>query len=156
MRENNKVVLNLELPAKKYPYPDLRIITQDLIKTFMSVSERWVQRIELIVDELINNAAEHGSAPEDYINIVFRITDDNLIKICVEDKGTGEKSDIDHIKNHIEKHRSLGTMDNLTNITVRGRGLAHIVTKWSDSWTIEKNKKGGITFESTINTNCIN
>lgn len=147
----NTSTITVELPAKVFPYPSLRCLTNSISKIFLDLNSKWLQRMELIIDELCNNAAEHGSGPNDLIKITFIIEPNSSIYVKVEDEGNGKEFDIEEIYKHIDKHQKMGSSDIVLNQTIRGRGLAHIVTKWANKWKISKNKSGGMTFHVTIN-----
>jgi anti-sigma regulatory factor (Ser/Thr protein kinase) len=151
-KNQNKAKVTLELPAKIFPYPPIRFLTQEIISSFMDLSDKWLNRIELIVDELFNNAAEHGSSKDDTIKVVFDIIMGEKIVVSVEDKGSEGNKSLEEIHEHITEHQKNWEINKLENQTLRGRGLANIVTKWADKWEITKNKENkGLCFKVEIN-----
>ena len=104
-------------------------------------SEQWAYRFQSIVDELCNNAIEHGSKDGDTITIVFKNDPKNYIQIMVKDKGTGKTpmkaANINKLVNDRKEQ-------NILNGLIRGRGLPKIVSEWTDELEFSDNEQGGI------------
>jgi anti-sigma regulatory factor (Ser/Thr protein kinase) len=135
------VKITITLPTHAYFMSGIRDFTLSLIRNTTDFSEQWAYRFQSVVDELCNNAIEHGSKPGEEIKIIFVYNPENSIEITVEDSGTGE---------HPKKASELKTIiDNLVqkNIplaTIRGRGLSKIVHEWTDELEIIDKPEGGL------------
>lgn len=140
--KNDKVIeITITLPTQAYFISGIRDFTLNLIKNMTDFSEQWAYRFQSIVDELCNNAIEHGSREGDTITIVFKNDPKNYIQIIVEDKGTGKNpmkaADITKIVNDRKEQ-------NILNGLIRGRGLPKIVSEWTDELEFIDNTDGGI------------
>jgi len=151
--EKDKSIITLELPSKIFPYPEIRNLSYDICDTFLKdASSKLLHRIEIIVDELCNNAVEHGSNINDQIKVIFEIKKEQLI-IMVEDEGQDKKNQIKNIK-EIQKNIKENEENTLNLKDIRGRGLAYLVTKFADKYEIfENSHNNGICFKVTINLN---
>lgn len=117
------------------------------IFAFLNINDdSFLFKLKLVVDELVNNAIEHGSKEDHDIYIKIGI-ENNKISIEVSDDGSkntkGIKS-IDIIES-IKKARENQVTNNLSKNGKRGRGLAYIVSDWVDELIIKDNDRGGIT-----------
>lgn len=138
--------ITLTIPANLSHSPRIRKFIGSLIEEDAKISSRWSLRIQLMADELINNAIEHGSTPGYPINIIFKCYKNSDIEIIVEDTGTGPKKiAAQDLMNKIQENKEKLAVDPLSNKTIRGRGLAQIVSNWSNKFTYEDNDKGGLT-----------
>ena len=135
------VKITITLPTHAYFMSGIRDFTLSLIRNTTDFSEQWAYRFQSVVDELCNNAIEHGSKPGEEIKIVFVYKPEDCIEITVEDSGTGE---------HPIKASELKTIiDNLVQkkiplATIRGRGLSKIVHEWTDELEIIDKPEGGL------------
>jgi len=142
--KNNKtqpVKILITLPTHAYFMSGIRDFTLSLIRNTTDFSEQWAYRFQSVVDELCNNAIEHGSKPGEEIKITFIYTPLNNIEIIVEDSGTGEhpKKAAELkvlIENKIEK--------DLPMTSLRGRGLSKIVHEWTDELEFIDKPEGGL------------
>lgn len=135
------VEITIILPTHAYFMSGIRDFTLSLIRNTTNFSEQWAYRLQSVVDELCNNAIEHGSKPGENIKIIFINNPEKDIEISVEDTGTGEKQiKADDIK------KTVGEMSERDVILdkLRGRGLAKIVKEWTDDLLIEDTEQGGI------------
>jgi anti-sigma regulatory factor (Ser/Thr protein kinase) len=135
------VKITITLPTHAYFMSGIRDFTLSLIRNTTEFSEQWAYRFQSVVDELCNNAIEHGSRPGEEIKITFVNTPKESIEISVEDTGTGPvhfKADElkKTVQNAIEKQGMLSS--------IRGRGLAKIVYEWTDELEFVDKPEGGI------------
>lgn len=138
-QKETKIVMIL--PTNAYFMSGIRDFTFQIVKNMTKLSEQWAYRFQLIVDELCNNAIEHGSAQNQDIKITFILIPEQSLEVVVEDTGTGkEKRKATEIKEFIEKQKTA----DITKIGIRGRGLAKIVIAWADQLEFTDREEGGI------------
>lgn len=135
------IKITITLPTHAYFMSGIRDFTLSLIRNTSDFSEQWAYRFQSVVDELCNNAIEHGSKPGEEIKITFINHPDESIEIIVEDSGTGEKpmkaAEITQIVN--ERSEKDAVIHE-----IRGRGLPKIVKEWTDELTFTDRPEGGI------------
>jgi len=135
------VAIKISLPTHAYFMSGIRDFTLSLIRNTTDFSEQWAYRFQSVVDELCNNAIEHGSKPGDEIKINFIYTPNECIEIIVEDNGTGE---------HPKKAKELKALvdelvqKNIPMSSIRGRGLSKIVHEWTDELEFIDKPEGGL------------
>lgn len=133
--------ITISLPTNAYFISGIRDFTLGLIRNMTEFSEQWAFRFQSVVDELCNNAIEHGSAPGDEIKITFINHPGESIEIIVKDPGTGKiKIQADELT-RIVKERS---DPNYVHTGIRGRGLSKIVAEWTDKLEFKDTESGGI------------
>jgi anti-sigma regulatory factor (Ser/Thr protein kinase) len=139
--DSKPVKISIILPTHAYFMSGIRDFTLSLIRNTTDFSEQWAYRFQSVVDELCNNAIEHGSKPGEDIKITFINYPQKSIEISVEDTGTGEKPmKAEEIKKYVEKMAEREViLDKL-----RGRGLAKIVKEWTDELKFEDLENGGL------------
>jgi len=119
----------------------IRDFTFSLIKNMTQFSEQWAYRFQAVVDELSNNAIEHGSKKDEHITIIFTAEPQKSIQIAVEDTGTGpEKLNAEQMKKLVAERSQPG----YPFTEIRGRGLAKIVAAWTDELKFEDLPNGGL------------
>ena len=134
------VVIRIELPTNAYFMSGIRDFTLKMIENTTDFSKQWAYRFQSVVDELCNNAIEHGSKPNDFILITFISIANESIEIIVEDHGkTKEK-----IAEQILKKYKGNAQKSQIELGIRGRGLAYIVDKWTDELEIQDRENGGV------------
>lgn len=91
--------------------------------------------IELVVDELCNNAMEHGSDPNSPVWVIISVRD-SALDILVRDEGGGERSRrfLENLPRIRRKHAS--------PYSERGHGI-YIVEMLSDYFCFSQNPMGG-------------
>ena len=94
-----------------------------------------IEDIELVVDELCNNAMEHGSDPNSLVWVIISIRD-SALDILVRDEGRGESSH-QFLKN-LPRIRRKQT----SPYSERGHGI-YIVEMLSDYFCFSSNPMGG-------------
>lgn len=140
--------IKIQLPTNAYFMSGIRDFTLALIRNMTDFSETWAYRFQSVVDELCNNAIEHGSDQNDKILITFYTNPDQSIKITVEDNGTNPKAkNAKQVLDIINKNKD----KKLTELGIRGRGLAFIVEKWTDKLEIADRPGGGLMVSVTKN-----
>lgn len=135
------IEITITMPTQAYFLSGIRDFTLNLIKNMTEFSEQWAYRFQSIVDELCNNAIEHGSKEGEIIKITFQNFPKEYIQIMVEDTGTGNK----HLKAaEITKIVNERKTQNVLNGLIRGRGLPKIVAEWTDELEFTDTEKGGM------------
>ena len=141
--ENEPVKISITIPTNAYFMSGIRDFTSTVVKNLTGFSDQWAFRFQSVVDELTNNAIEFGSAPGEEIKITFLSAKNQRIEVFVEDSGTGSsKKTAAEMKAHIERNKNI---DPASITSIRGRGLAQIVAKWTDALDFEDNERGGLT-----------
>lgn len=138
---NEKTKITITLPTSAYFMSGIRDFTLNMIKNTTDFPEKWAFRFQSVVDELCNNAIEHGSAPGSEIRITFVHQKDNYLEIIVEDTGTGkDKTTAKGLQELFDSRKAPGYV--FTGI--RGRGLVKIVSEWTDELEFDDKPEGGI------------
>ena len=150
INSDKPIEIKIEIPTKAYFMSGIRDFTLQMIKNMTDFSENWAYRFQTVVDELCNNAIEHGSEADSYIKITFIAVPDKHIKIKVEDFGKKENP---ITAKQIEEKILKTQKTNIKDLGLRGRGLALIVSKWTDKLEIKDTKDGGHIVEITKNLN---
>ncbi len=105
-------------------------------------NEQRAERMRSIVDELCNNAIEHGSQPTSEVVLEIH-ADEKQFKITTFDLGAGNKMNAAQIEEKI----AAGTpFEN-----GRGRGVSMIIKGFSDAFSFADRKDGGIKACAIIN-----
>lgn len=135
--------ITIIIPTNAYFMSGLRDFTMNVVRNMTGFSEQWAFRFQSVVDELVNNAIEFGSAPEKDVKISFLSRPGKSIEIFVEDTGTGiRKTTAREMTAYVEEHRH---MDPTKITSIRGRGLSQIVSHWTDVLDFTDNPDGGLT-----------
>lgn len=135
------IEIKIEIPTNAYFMSGIRDFTLSMIKNMTDFSEQWAYRFQSVVDELCNNAIEHGSSKDDKIYVTFVTHPDQDIEIIVEDNGTNpDKKTAAEVKEIMEVNKN----KDIAEIGIRGRGLAFIVDQWTDELKIEDRPNGGL------------
>ena len=139
--ENKSTKITITIPKEAYFISGIRDFTLNLIKNTTTFSEKWAFRFQSVVDELCNNAIEHGSAEGSEIRISYIYKIEDYAEFYVEDTGTGaNKINAKQLKELFDGRREPGYV--FTGI--RGRGLVKIVGEWTDEIEFIDGKQGGI------------
>jgi anti-sigma regulatory factor (Ser/Thr protein kinase) len=135
------IEIKIEIPTNANFISGIRDFTLAMIKNMTDFSEQWAYRFQSVVDELCNNAIEHGSSKDDKIYVTFITHPDQNIEIIIEDNGTNpDKKTAKQILEILEANKK----KDIAEIGIRGRGLAFIVEQWTDELKIEDRPNGGI------------
>ncbi len=139
--ETKPVKITITLPTNAYFMSGIRNFTLGLIRNMTEFSEQWAFRFQSIVDELCNNAIEHGSEPGKDITLTFISNPHDSIEIMVKDTGTGKnKLKAEELKKLIDQRRD----PNYVHTGIRGRGLSKIVAEWTDELEFRDTEEGGM------------
>ncbi len=137
------VRISIIMPTNAYFLSGVRDFTKTIVQNITGFSEQWAFRFQAVVDELVNNGIEFGSAQGKDIKVTFVSERSKSIEIYVEDTGTGpNKKTANQMMKIIEDRKKL---DPSQITTLRGRGLAQIVSSWTDLLEYTDNEKGGLT-----------
>ncbi len=134
--------ITIILPTQAYFISGIRDFTLHMTQNLTGFSEKWAFRFQAIVDELCNNAIEHGSAPGKEIKITFVSTKGKSLEVIVEDTGTAkEKMTAQQMTDLLKQRKQLMSTQYLG---FRGRGLPKIVGEWTDELVFEDVPTGGL------------
>jgi len=134
--------ITIILPTQAYFLSGIRDFVIHLTKNLTGFSEQWAYRFQAIVDELCNNAIEHGSTVGQKIKVTMISTKNKSLEVIVEDTGTGkEKITAQQITALYQERRQMMTSQYLG---FRGRGLPKIVGEWTDELVFEDVPSGGL------------
>ncbi|MBN2096043.1 sensor histidine kinase [Candidatus Peregrinibacteria bacterium] len=137
------IKISIIIPTNAYFMSGLRDFTMNVVRNMTGFSEQWAFRFQSVVDELVNNAIEFGSAPGMDVKITFVSRKGKSIEIYVTDSGTGpSKRTAQDMTAVIEERKH---MDPTKMTSLRGRGLAQIVANWTDVLEFKDNPEGGLT-----------
>lgn len=136
-------VISISLRTDLYFNSGIRDFAVGFIQNLTGLSEKWAYRFQSIVDELCNNAIEHGSADGDSISVSFAFTT-TYVKVWVEDNGSGADSiTATDLSKRLEELR-VQNADPTQNFALRGRGIVKIIESWTDEFTYEDRPEGGL------------
>jgi len=140
---DSPIKISIIIPTNAYFMSGIRDFTMTVVQNMTGFSEKWAYRFQSVVDELTNNAIEFGSAVGKEVMISFVSVQGKSIEVFVEDTGTGpNKKTSTEMNEYVKTHKNL---DPLSFTSIRGRGLAQIVSNWTDSIEFIDNKNGGLT-----------
>ncbi|MFA6520762.1 MAG: ATP-binding protein [Candidatus Gracilibacteria bacterium] len=134
------VKITIIIPTNAYFMSGIRDFTLAMIKNMTNFSEQWAYRFQSVVDELCNNAIEHGSLPKQEIKVTFVDNPGDSIEIFVEDAGTGKSKLKSGELHNLVAERS---KPDYAFTDIRGRGLAKIVAAWTDELEFVDLPNGG-------------
>ncbi len=133
--------ITITIPTNAYFMSGIRDFTLSLIKNTTHFSEKWAFRFQSVVDELCNNAIEHGSAKGEFITVTFICHTEKDVEIIVEDTGTGpEKMKAADLQKLVTERKA----PQYVFEGIRGRGLPKIVSEWTDELEFTDRPEGGI------------
>ena len=134
--------IRIAIPTQAYFLSGIRDFVVNLTKNLTGFSSQWAFRFQAVVDELCNNAIEHGSKPGEFIRISLISTKNKSLEVIVEDTGSGkEKMNAQQITALLQERKQLMTAQYLG---FRGRGLPKIVGEWTDELVFEDIPTGGL------------
>ncbi len=138
--KDEPIIISITLPTNAYFISGIRDFTLSLIRNMTEFSEQWAFRFQSVVDELCNNAIEHGSTPGKDVKITFISTPHESLEIKVQDTGTGRvKMTAQQLTQLVAERRDPAYVHK----GIRGRGLSKIVAEWTDELKFS-DKEGGI------------
>lgn len=134
--------ITIVIPTQAYFMSGIRDFVVNLTKNLTGFSNQWAFRFQAVVDELCNNAIEHGSAAGERIQITMISTKNKSLEVWVQDTGTGkEKLNAQQITALYQERRQVMTAQYLG---FRGRGLPKIIGEWTDEIVFEDVPNGGL------------
>ena len=136
------VEVTIILPTSAYFLSGIRDFTLTMTKNMTGFSEQWAYRFQSVVDELCNNAIEHGSAKGENVTITFVNVPDESLEVIIEDTGTGPNKMSAKQMQDLLKERM--AVVNTQYLGLRGRGLPKIVAEWTDELLFEDMENGGL------------
>ncbi len=140
-KNSGETKITITLPTNAYFISGIRDFTLSFIKNTTNFAEKWAYRMQSIVDELCNNAIEHGSSEDDEVKVTLCHKKDKYIEIKVEDNGTGKiKTTAEEMQKLMEERRKA----EYKFIGIRGRGLPKIVAEWTDELVFQDKPTGGL------------
>ena len=135
------VKITITLPTNAYFMSGVRDFTMAMMRNMTKFSDQWAYRFQSVVDELCNNAIEHGSGPKQEIKVIFINYPEDSIEIIVEDTGTGKS----RIKaEDLQKLVAERSKPGYSFTELRGRGLSKIVSAWTDELEFTDMPNAGI------------
>lgn len=136
------VRIKIVLPTSAYFLSGIRDFTLTMTKNMTGFSEQWAYRFQSVVDELCNNAIEHGSAKGKDVVISFISEPKKAFEVVVEDTGTGSSNyTAAQMKELLQERKSVV---NSQYLGLRGRGLPMIVAECTDEVIFEDVEGGGL------------
>lgn len=130
------------IASSLYFQSGIRDFTLEMARNLTGLNDQWAHRFQTIVDEMCNNAIEHGSKPGDEIALTFHLKPGEYLEVVVEDQGTGDhKITAAELQHLVQEKKQAKEMD---IHSLRGRGLARIVTRWTDELEFTDRKPSGI------------
>ena len=134
--------IRIAIPTQAYFLSGIRDFVVNLTKNLTGFSSQWAFRFQAVVDELCNNAIEHGSKAGEFIHVTLISTKNKSLEVIVEDTGTGkEKLTAEQLTALLQERKQMMTAQYLG---FRGRGLPKIVGEWTDEIVFENIPTGGI------------
>ncbi len=134
-----KEQIQIVVPADLRFSNSVRNFVADILLV-VNVTENWINRLILVIDELFMNAVKYGSK-DTTDNVFFTIDfEDQEIIFIIEDMGTGSgKIDPEQLQKIIMNSR-----EDTSLAKTSGRGLSMIVTNWTNGFHVEQSSHGGI------------
>lgn len=130
------------IASSLYFQSGIRDFTLEMARNLTGLNDQWAHRFQTIVDEMCNNAIEHGSAPGDEIALTFHLKPGDYLEVVVEDQGSGEKKLTAAQLTQLVEQKKQATETDIHSL--RGRGLARIVSRWTDELEFLDRKPSGI------------
>lgn len=133
--------IKIIIPTNIYFLSGIRSFTLDMAKNVAGFDQQWAHRFQTVVDELTNNAIEHGSREGDDIELLFEVERSKSAKVTVSDSGRGpHAAGADEL---LALARSVRENSGKPSLQLRGRGFL-IIQNWSDKFEVVDNPAGGI------------
>ena len=139
--QKEPVRIQITLPTNAYFMSGVRDFTISIIRNMTNLPDQWAFRMQAVVDEVCNNAIEHGSGPKNEIKVIFQSNPGDSLEIAVEDSGTGKN--IMHAVD-LQKLVAERSKPGYPFTEIRGRGLSKIVAAWTDELEFSDLPGGGI------------
>ena len=138
--------IRIEMPTSVYHAANLRDLVFAVAHNVGQFSEHWAYRLQAVVDELCNNAIEHGSAKDGLLRVILQVVPKVKLAIIVEDAGQGPtQATAAELNKHVaDLSEGEETAPAKISTSLRGRGLTKIVKAWTDEIRFEDRAEGGI------------
>lgn len=133
--------ISITIPCSFYFQSGVRDFTLDIVRNLTSLPDQWAFRFQTIVDELCNNAIEHGSKGEGELSLSLYVLPTQWLEVVVEDMGHVQGIDAARLTQIVEEKKRLADAD---IHGLRGRGLGRIVAKWTDELSFHDRPTGGM------------
>lgn len=140
--------ISITIPTHAYFISGIRDFTMNLVKNMTGFSEQWAFRFQAIIDELCNNAIEHGSIPGENIFITFTNVKGEVLRLSVEDTGTADTAKTaQQMKEYLKEKLDEQAKNVMGSFSIRGRGLSQIIYSWTDTLEFYDRPDGGLKVE---------
>lgn len=136
------VRITITIPTNAYFLSGIRDFTLTMTKNMTGFSDQWAYRFQSVVDELCNNAIEHGSTQGQDIVLTFISHPHEYLEVTVEDTGTGPQHYNAEQMRELLRNQMVKVQTQFLGL--RGRGLAKIVAEWTDEIIFEDREGGGL------------
>lgn len=137
--------ITISIPTNAYHISGIRDFTMNLVKNMTGFSEKWAFRFQAIIDELCNNAVEHGSQAGDDIFITFINVKGETLTLVVEDLGRAPTAkSADDMRAMLKQKLDDQAKNVMGSFSIRGRGLSQIVYNWTDVLEFYDRPGGGL------------
>lgn len=126
--------ITFTIPAHLHEVPPIRAAVGKLVLK-SGHSKKTAFHSAVIVDELLNNAIEHGSKSDSKVQLHIKC-EKKQIQITCEDEGGASK---------VKKEKMIALMShNKEAKGIRGRGLTKLVRQYAKAIHVHNTKSGGI------------
>lgn len=121
--EHKRKVISISMLSSMEFSPRIRELVLSVIRNNTNFSSRWACRLQSVIDELVNNAIEHGSDGNSLVTItIFLSTVDGSLEVTISDMGTGKKKTTAEIlTKKMRENYEIMKINPLLNTSVRGR-----------------------------------
>lgn len=142
--QNNSFDISFDFHAD---FKNSRVIREVLwvFFDFLKLDWLWKNRFILVVDELVNNAIEHGSRAWDELSLRFRSWEENqgvCVSFEIEDSGTGLHKKSAYQMQELQAQKQHDWFKDHTSI--RGRWLFLIISQLMDHLYFKDSDHGGL------------
>ncbi len=135
--------IGIIIPTQAYFLSGIRDFILNVTQNVTGFSKKWAFRFQAVVDELCNNAIEHGSAVGQKVQITIISHHGESLEVIVEDTGTGQNKMTAEQMKALYRER-LNMFATQQYLGIRGRGLPKIVGEWTDEVIFEDREGGGL------------
>jgi anti-sigma regulatory factor (Ser/Thr protein kinase) len=141
--EERPTEIKIVIPTQAYFMSGIRDFVVNLTQNMTGFPKKWAFRFQAVVDELCNNAIEHGSQAGDMIHISLISSKGEFLEVMVEDSGNGQsKMNAKQMEALLQERKQM--LSGKQYMGFRGRGLPQIVGEWTDELTFEDTESGGL------------
>ena len=121
--ENERKLIAIAMLSNIEFSPRIRELVLSIIRNNTEFSSRWACRLQSVIDELVNNAIEHGSDGKSLVTLtIFLSTADGSLEFTIADTGTGnKKTTAAALTKKMQENYEIMKLNPLSNTTIRGR-----------------------------------